>query len=141
METKPKVPRGIRNNNPLNIRKGNNWKGERPTQSDKAFEEFSSMTYGIRAGFIIIRKYMSGYNGLTEKFNTIEKIIRRWAPPTENSTQKYIDQVAKESGISPRLKLSFADKKSMCAIVSAMIHVECGQLVDMALIESGYDLV
>lgn len=141
METKPQVPRGIRNNNPLNIRKGNNWKGERPDQVDKAFEEFSSMTYGIRAGFIIIRKYMSGYNGLTEKFNTIEKIIRRWAPPTENSTQKYIDQVAKESGISPRLKLSFADKKSMCAIVSAMIHVECGQLVDMALIESGYDLV
>lgn len=141
METKPQVPRGIRNNNPLNIRKGNNWKGERPNQSDKAFEEFTSMTYGIRAGFIIIRKYMSGYNGLTEKFNTIEKIIRRWAPPTENATQKYIDQVAKESGISPRLKLSFADKKSMCAIVSAMIHVECGQLVDMALIESGYDLV
>jgi hypothetical protein len=141
METKPKVPRGIRNNNPLNIRKGNNWKGERPVQSDKAFEEFSSMTYGIRAGFIIIRKYMSGYNGLTEKFNTIEKIIRRWAPPTENATQRYIDQVAKESGISPRLKLSFDDKKSMCAIVSAMIHVECGQKVDMALIESGYDLV
>jgi hypothetical protein len=141
METKPKVPRGIRNNNPLNIRKGNNWKGERPVQTDKAFEEYSSMTYGIRAGFIIIRKYMSGYNGLTEKFNTIEKIIRRWAPPTENATQRYIDQVAKESGISPRLKLSFDDKKSMCAIVSAMIHVECGQKVDMALIESGYDLV
>lgn len=141
METKPKVPRGIRNNNPLNIRKGNNWKGERPNQTDKAFEEFTSMTYGIRAGFIIIKKYMSGYNGLTEKFNTIEKIIRRWAPPTENATQKYIDQVAKESGISSRLKLSFSDKKSMCAIVSAMIHVECGQLVDMALIESGYDLV
>lgn len=141
METKPQVPRGIRNNNPLNIRKGNNWKGERPNQSDKAFEEFSSMAYGIRAGFIIIRKYMSGYNGLTRKFNTIEQIIRRWAPPTENATQKYIDQVAKESGISPRLKLSFSDKKSMCAIVSAMIHVECGQLVDMALIESGYDLV
>lgn len=141
MEDTKHVPRGIRNNNPLNIRKGNNWKGERPNQSDKAFEEFTSMTYGIRAGFIIIRKYMSGYNGLTEKFNTIEKIIHRWAPPTENATQKYIDQVAKESGISPRLKLSFSDKKSMCAIVSAMIHVECGQLVDMALIESGYDLV
>lgn len=141
MDNTKHVPRGIRNNNPLNIRKGNNWKGERPVQMDKAFEEFTSMTYGIRAGFIIIRKYMSGYNGLTEKFNTIEKIIRRWAPPTENATQKYIDQVAKESGISPRLKLSFSDKKSMCAIVSAMIHVECGQRVDMALIESGYDLV
>lgn len=141
METKPQVPRGIRNNNPLNLRKGNNWQGERPVQNDKAFEEFTSMEYGIRAGFIILRKYMSGYNGLTRKFNTIEQIIRRWAPPTENATQRYIDQVAKESGISPHLKLSFRDKKSMCAIVSAMIHVECGQLVDMSLIESGYDMV
>ena len=141
METKPQVPRGIRNNNPLNLRKGNNWQGERPIQHDKAFEEFTSMEYGIRAGFIILRKYMSGYNGLTRKFNTIEEIIRRWAPPTENATQKYIDQVAKESGISPSLKLSFRDKKSMCAIVSAMIHVECGQNVDMSLIESGYDMV
>ena len=141
MDNKKHVPRGIRNNNPLNIRKGNNWKGERPSQVDKAFEEFTSMTYGIRAGFIIIRRYMSGYNGLTEKFNTIEKIVRRWAPPTENATQKYIDQVAKETGISPRLKLSFSDKKSMCSIVSAMIHVECGQLVDMNTIESAYDLV
>ena len=141
MDNTKHVPRGIRNNNPLNIRKGNNWIGERPSQTDKAFEEFTSMTYGIRAGFIIIRKYMSGYNGLTRKFNTIEQIIRRWAPPTENATQRYIDQVAKETGISPRLKLSFSDKKSMCAIVSAMIHVECGQLIDMETIESGYDLV
>ena len=36
------LPRGIRNNNPLNIRKGCNWKGERHPQTDKAFEEFES---------------------------------------------------------------------------------------------------
>ena len=67
------VPRGIRNNNPLNIRKGNNWQGERHPQTDKAFEEFESMQYGIRAGFKLIKKYMSGYNGLTKKFNTIRE--------------------------------------------------------------------
>lgn len=141
MEKKPSVPRGIRNNNPLNIRKGNNWRGERVNQKDNAFEEFESMAYGVRAGFILIKRYMSGYNGLTERFNTIEKIIRRWAPPTENATQKYIDAVAKETGISPRLKLSFDDRRSMCAIVGAMIHVECGQTIDQSIIETGYDLV
>lgn len=141
METKPSVPRGIRNNNPLNIRKGNNWKGEREDQKDNAFEEFESMAYGVRAGFILIKRYMSGYNGLTERFNTIEKIIRRWAPPTENATQKYIDAVAQETGISPRLKLSFDDRRSMCAIVAAMVHVECGQTIDPSIIETGYDLV
>lgn len=134
-------PRGIRNNNPLNIRKGNNWKGERPNQKDKAFEEFVSMEYGIRAGFIILRKYITGYNGITTKFNTIELIVRRWAPPTENATQKYIDFVAKDMGISPRLRLSFGNKSQMVNLVFAMIFVECGQRVDKNIISSAYDMI
>lgn len=136
-----KVPRGIRNNNPLNIRKGNNWLHEAAVQTDKEFEQFESMEWGIRAGFYLIRKYMSGYHGLTIKFNTIEKIIRRWAPETENATQAYINSVAAKTGISPRLKLSFSNKRQMCDIVAAMIEVECGQSVDRAIIESGYDLL
>ena len=134
-------PRGIRNNNPLNIRKGNNWKGERPHQTDKAFEEFQSMEFGIRAGFIILRKYINGYFGLTTKFNTIEKIIRRWAPPSENATQKYIDFVAKDMGISAHLPISFQCKEKMVNLVYAMIFVECGQRVSKDIIASAYDLV
>lgn len=134
-------PRGIRNNNPLNIRKGNNWKGERPHQTDKAFEEFESMEFGIRAGFIILRKYINGYFGLTAKHNTIEKIIRRWAPPSENATQKYIDFVAKDMGISPHLPISFKCKEKMVNLVYAMIFVECGQRVSKDIIASAYDLV
>ena len=134
-------PRGIRNNNPLNIRKGNNWKGERPHQTDKAFEEFETMQYGIRAGFIILRKYVTGYMGLTQKFNTIELIIKRWAPPTENSTQKYIDFVSKDTGIPARQHISFKDKTKMVAIVDAMIFVECGQRIDRKIISSAYDMI
>lgn len=135
------VPRGIRNNNPLNIRKGNNWMGERPHQTDKAFEEFETMQYGIRAGFIILRKYVTGYMGLTQKFNTIELIIKRWAPPTENSTQKYIDFVSKDTGIPARQHISFKDKTKMVAIVDAMIFVECGQRIDREIISSAYDMI
>ncbi len=135
------VPRGIRNNNPLNIRKGNNWQGERHPQSDKAFEEFQSMTYGIRAGFKLIKRYMSGYGGKTKPFDTIELIVKRWAPPSENATQRYIDFVATATGIDPRQKIDFRNKKVMCDIVSAMIQVECGQKVDRGIIESGYDLL
>lgn len=134
-------PRGIRNNNPLNIRKGNKWKGERPEQTDKAFEEFISMEYGIRAGFIILRKYITGYNGLSQKFNTIEKIVRRWAPPTENATQKYIDFVAKDMGISPRLTISFRNRAQMIALVDAMIFVECGRRISRDIIGSAYDML
>lgn len=139
-ETK-RLPRGIRNCNPLNIRKGSKWKGERPIQTDKAFEEFVSMEYGIRAGFCLLRNYMSGYSGLTQKFNTIALIIKRWAPPSENATQRYIDSVSKETGIPANQKLSFTNKKVMCDIVAAMIRVECGCTVERSVIESGYDLL
>lgn len=139
-ETK-KVPRGIRNNNPLNIRKGNNWQGERHPQTDPAFEEFTSMQYGIRAGFKLIRNYMSGFNGLTKKINTIEGIIKRWAPSNENNTRAYIQAVSTWTGIPSRQKLSFQQRNYMVAIVDAMIRVECGQGVDKAIIESAYDML
>lgn len=135
------TPRGIRNNNPLNIRKGNSWQGERHPQTDKAFEEFESMEYGLRAGFKILRNYITGYNGKTPKFNTIEKIVKRWAPPTENATRKYIDFVAKECGISPLETVSFNNRRLMVQIVSAMCHIECGQKIDVSVIESAYDLL
>ena len=134
-------PRGIRNNNPLNIRKGSNWKGEIQPQSDKSFEQFESMQYGIRAGFIILRRYMTGYNGLTQKFNTINKIISRWAPDRENNTQAYIEQVEKLTGIPRHQQISFTERSFMVALVDAMIRVECGQPVDKSIIESAYDMV
>ena len=134
-------PRGIRNNNPLNIRKGNNWKGEKHPQDDKAFEQFESMQYGIRAGFIILRRYITGYNGLTQRFNTIEKIITRWAPAVENNTKAYIAQVEKLTGIPRHQQLSFTERSFMVALVDAMIRVECGQPVERDIIESAYDMV
>lgn len=138
---KPIIPRGIRNNNPLNIRVGNNWKGEKTVKSDKAFEEFQSMEYGVRAGFIILKKYMSGYNGLTQKFNTIDRIIHRWAPSSENNTEAYISQVCKYTGIPRHQLFTFDCKKKMVALVDAMIRVECGQAIDTRIIESAYDMV
>lgn len=135
------IPRGIRNNNPLNIRVGNTWKGEVCIKSDPEFEEFESMLMGLRAGFIILRKYMSGYNGLTQRFNTIEKMISRWAPKNENNTQAYIERVCKLTGIPARQQISFSERNKMVAIVDAMVRVECGQAVSKELIESAYDLI
>lgn len=134
-------PRGIRNNNPLNIRVGNNWQGEVAIKSDHVFEEFETMQMGVRAGFKILKKYMSGYNGLTQKFNTIEKIIRRWAPEQENDVRAYIDFVSKKTGIPSKQILSFDQRRMMVAIVDAMIQMECGKPIDVSIIESAYDLV
>lgn len=135
------IPRGIRNNNPLNIRKGNNWQGERHPQKDEAFEEFESIEYGIRAGFKLLKRYMSGYEGRKKPLDTIDKIVRRWAPETENATMKYIDYVSAFTGIHKDSKIEFRNRDVMCKVVQGMIMVECGQLVDLDIIKSGYDLV
>lgn len=135
------LPRGIRNNNPLNIVKGNNWKGERANQTDKRFEEFESMAMGLRAGFILLRNYIEGTKTRPTKYNTIRKIIARWAPPSENYTQRYIDNVCKWSGLLPDEVVRFRERKKMVAIVQAMAKMECGVTLDVALIESAYDLV
>lgn len=131
------TPRGIRNNNPLNIRKGNNWQGERPVQTDQAFEEFQTLEYGLRAGFIIIRNYMKKRPPL----DTIAKIITRWAPNNENNTTEYIREVCKRSGIDADQKLKYSDKNIMCRIVQAMCWVECGCEVSFGRIENAYSLV
>lgn len=134
------LPRGIRNNNPLNIRKGNNWKGEKKVQVDKAFEEFESMQMGLRAGFIILRNYQRTSLAPKMRANTIRKIINRWAPASENDTLKYIKLVAKRSGLNPDELIAYRDKPRMLAVVEAMCFVECGQAIDKDIISSAYDL-
>ena len=91
--------RGIRNNNPFNIRKGSTWKGERPNHSDPAFEEFTSMEMGIRAGLKLKRNHVTGFDGKRKPMNSIAKLIAVWAPPTENNTVEYVRTVSRLSGI------------------------------------------
>ena len=129
------IPRGIRNNNPLNIRIGNTWLGERNNPTDSAFEEFVSIEYGLRAAFCILRRYIRRYHK-----NTIPAIISTWAPASENNTKRYIDIVCQRSGISQTQQIRFEDKTTMCKLVEAMAFVECGQPIDGKKIEKGYSM-
>ena len=130
------IPRGIRNNNPLNIRKGNDWQGERTPQTDKSFEEFTTLEMGLRAGFIILRNYMTKRPPL----QTISQIISRWAPTNENNTTAYIKEVSRRSLINADAIVKFSEKNKMCRIVQAMCWVECGQEVSFGRIENAYEL-
>lgn len=129
------TPRGIRNNNPLNIRKGNNWQGERPTQTDPSFEEFQSLEMGIRAAFIIIRNYMK------RRINTPRKIIETWAPRSENNTAAYISSACKMACLNPDERILFTEKNKVCRLVWAMAYVECGQVISFGRVENAYALV
>ena len=92
------LPRGIRNNNPLNIRRSaDKWKGLSRTQSDPSFCQFESLEYGWRAAFYLLtRTYYHKY-----RLYTIRGIISKWAPPIENETQTYIANVSRLTGIAP----------------------------------------
>jgi hypothetical protein len=136
-----KLPRGIRNNNRLNIRKGNNWKGEVANQTDGAFEQFVSMQMGVRAGFKILKNYMTGYGGRVRPLTNVHDIIHRWAPPNENNCKAYIESVCRFSGLHEFERLQFADRNKMLALVDGMIRVECGQPVELDIIASAYDLI
>lgn len=128
------TPRGLRNNNPLNIRhNADTFQGE-IKGNDKSFKIFSSMAYGYRAAFVILATYLSiGYN-------TIEKIISRWAPPSENNTQTYISTVVKYSGVAADEVLTATSGDKYILIVSAMSFVENGVNADINQIRAGFAL-
>ena len=89
------LPRGIRNNNPLNIRRTakDQWKGLRAQQTDASFCQFESLEYGWRAAFYLLtRTYYHKYRLYT---------ISKWAPPQENLTATYIANVSRLTGIPP----------------------------------------
>ena len=85
--------RGIRNNNPLNIRHSSDkWEGARIEQTDKSFVQFESMAYGYRAAWKVLESYWKYFHQVGQPYN-VTNIITRWAPPTENDTQAYIRTV------------------------------------------------
>lgn len=132
---KKTTPRGIRNNNPLNIRIGNTWLGERSNPTDDAFEEFVSIEYGYRAAFCILRRYIRRYGK-----NTIKAIVSTWAPTSENNTQRYIDFVAIRMKMSPEAVILYSDKVTMVKLVAAMQLMECGVPADIEKCKKGYDM-
>lgn len=136
-----KQPRGIRNNNPLNIRHGCDWKGLRKEQTDKSFAQFESMAYGLRAALILLRNYISGWNGHRHPVNTIEAIINRWAPPSENATSKYVDFVCTNAGLHPKEKILFRERSKVVDLLRSMAFVESGVWLERSDIESAYDLL
>lgn len=78
---------GIRNNNPFNIRyTGDSWQGLKHDESRKTgFCVFENMRYGVRAGLKLLK---NAY--ILKGFDTVEKIIPRFAPPSENNVHRYI---------------------------------------------------
>lgn len=129
-------PRGLRNNNPGNIRlNGIPYEGEIQPSKDRLFKQFKSMAYGYRAMFVVLHTYARKYG-----INTIEGMISRYAPASENHTQKYIDAVSEWSGVPGTSHITTTNADVMIPIVAAMSRVENGVPTVMAEVEEGWQM-
>lgn len=98
-KTNQTAPRGIRNNNPMNLVKTPiPWKGKVPhtKNTDSRFEQFVSAEWGIRAGW----RDVTGDIERKGLYN-LYLLLNEFAPSTENNTSAYVDAVSNAIGVSP----------------------------------------
>lgn len=132
------TPRGLRNNNPGNIRNNDKvkWQGEVDPQCkrDFSFEEFKDRASGYRA----LLKLLRNYNKL-HGCRTIADYIRRWAPEFENNTSGYITRVCQEMQVPTSFVPDPDEKSTMVAFAAAISEVENGVPAVLSEIEAGWD--
>jgi len=121
LDAKGKPVRGLVNNNPGNIRpdKAYTWQGS--TGEAGGFVQFGSPEAGIRALTLNLLSYDQ------QGINTVQGIINRWAPPSENKTGNYVNQVAKDLGVKPTDQLNVKDANVMRQLVDSIIKFENGK--------------
>ena len=75
----------------------------------------------------------------THKKTDVDSIISRWAPPSENDTNAYIDFVCKEINVKPLDKLDNSIEHYL-PLVKSIIRMENGQqpFDDKLLVEGMY---
>ena len=121
--TTPKTPRGIRNNNPGNIRHSKiAWKGLADPSNDGSFCIFTEPKWGIRALALLLGNYKRIHG-----INTIAGIINRFAPSIENNTEAYIKQVCVATGHEANKPLDTENEVVLWPLIMAIIQHENGQ--------------
>jgi hypothetical protein len=108
----------FKNNNPGNIRWNPKIKGV-VGKSEKGFAIFSSKYAGLAA----MENLLKGY--IKKGFNTIEKILNRYAPPSDNNnTENYIQFVSHRSGI---IRNTILKADQVATLIPAMVKMETGK--------------
>ena len=128
--------RGIKNNNPGNIRKSKiKYLGETDLSSDKEFKQFDAPEWGYRALFVLLHTY-----NIKHGLNTIEKILKRYAPPTENDTERYISFVAYRANIKKNEPIDTLSESTMKPVAAAISRMENGVEASENDINNGWKL-
>ncbi len=123
------LPRGLRNNNPLNIIISSTpWQGkvDAAHNTDGTFEQFKSLELGFRAAIINIRTMIR-----RDRLDTPATLIPRWAPdPDPKAIESYLNYVCDRSYIGRSERLMYANKNQICRLVHAMAEFENGYRKD-----------
>lgn len=127
-------PRGIRNNNPLNLKYNttDKWQGLADNPSDGTFFVFKTPADGIRAGAITLIAYQDRHDchtldDLKNADGTVSPgFIPRWAPPTENNTAAYISGLSNYMKITAKAAIDVHQYESMRPMIEGMIQQENG---------------
>lgn len=121
-------PRGVRNNNPGNLRRTRAaWLGERTDHEDPEFEAFERPEDGIRALARLLLRYHQA-----RRLRTVGAIISRYAPIAENDTLGYAGAVARALGVQPDEPIDLTDPDVLGRMVKAIIRHENGRGPDGA---------
>lgn len=120
------LPRGIRNNNPLNIEAGNFTQSQPGfTGSDGRFAKFEQPEQGTAAANKLLDTYQNKYG-----LNTVAGIVNRWAPASDgNNVSAYAQTVAKQLGVDPNQPLTPEQRP---ALIAAMGQHENGRPIQVA---------
>ena len=114
----------IAKNNIFNIRAGRaQWVGMTGTR--KGFVEFDTQEHGIRAWLILMRNYRRRYG-----CRTIRQIVTRFAPPSENNTERYIRYCCQTVVLGDRVDISQDIMYAMLGV--AMARMETGTRLDVS---------
>lgn len=123
-----KTPRGIRNNNPGNLDKGAPWQGLVNNSSEPRFCTFKDPVWGIRALAVTLITYHDKRRAKDgSSIDTIREVIERWAPPHENNTLAYVNEVSKAVGVAPDMIIDLHDYETLRPLVEAIIRHENGR--------------
>lgn len=129
-----KTPRGLRNNNPFNIRKTDiQWRGEAPG-ADSEFESFDTPEAGIRAGLRNMSTHQQKYGA-----NSLAQLLQRHAPPVENDTDAYIQAVAQNTGLQPDAPVDLGNPEVAFKLADAIVRQENGVPLPAETVRGGVE--
>lgn len=122
------LPRGIRNNNPGNIKRSSTrWEGLADPDEMTDFQRretvfcvFREPLWGLRAMARILHNYQH-----LHRLTSVDAMIGRWAPPEDNNaTDAYAEFVAERMGLNVGETFDFLESDIAGAMMQAMVRME-----------------